>query len=153
MNIGELLSVSRIVRLTDVSSKKRALEILSDSMANDCKRLSQDDVFSSLNARERLGSTGLGHGVAIPHGRVKGNDIAMAAMLQLNEGVDYDAMDDEPVDLIFALLVPENSTDEHLDLLAQLAEFLSKPNIVEDLRNTKDSAALLELLRKLPSPA
>ena len=126
MNISDIISPDRVVCDIDASSKKRALEQLSDMIATDSTpSLLPQDVVDSLIARERLGSTGIGYGVAIPHGRVKNTDHAIAAFARLHEGIDFDAADNQTVDLLFALLVPEDSTNEHLQLLAQLAEMFS----------------------------
>jgi PTS system nitrogen regulatory IIA component len=147
MNISDIISPDRVVCDLDVSSKKRVLEQLSDMLAsNSSASLISQDVVDSLLARERLGSTGIGYGVAIPHGRVKNTDHAIAAFAQLHEGVDFDATDNQAVDLLFALLVPEESTEEHLQLLAQLAEMFSDEEFRAQLRATKDSQAIYNLL-------
>lgn len=147
MNISDIISPDRVICDLDVSSKKRVLEQLSDMLAsNSSASLISQDVVDSLLARERLGSTGIGYGVAIPHGRVKNTDHAIAAFAQLHEGVDFDATDNQAVDLLFALLVPEESTEEHLQLLAQLAEMFSDEEFRAQLRATKDSQAIYNLL-------
>ena len=147
MNISDIISPDRVVCDLDVSSKKRVLEQLSDMLAsNSSASLISQDVVDSLLARERLGSTGIGYGVAIPHGRVKNTDHAIVAFAQLHEGVDFDATDNQTVDLLFALLVPEESTEEHLQLLAQLAEMFSDEEFRAQLRATKDSQAIYNLL-------
>jgi nitrogen PTS system EIIA component len=143
MNISELLTPERVVCTDEVSSKKRALEMLSEMLAANEPELTGGEIFDSLLSRERLGSTGLGHGVAIPHGRVRGIHTAIAAMLKLEHGVDYDAPDREPVDLLFALLVPKESTDEHLQILAALARMFADPPTLARLREACDSSALL----------
>ena len=147
MNISDIISPDRVICDADVSSKKKVLEQLSDMLAsNSAATLVSQDVVDSLIARERLGSTGIGYGVAIPHGRVKNTDHAIAAFVQLHEGIDYDAADDQAVDLLFALLVPEESTSEHLQLLAQLAEMFSDEAFRDKLRATKDREAIYNLL-------
>lgn len=143
MNISELLTPERVVCTGDVTSKKRALEMLSEMLADNQPDLTGGEIFDSLLSRERLGSTGLGHGVAIPHGRVQGIRNAVAAMLKLDRGVDYDSPDREPVDLLFALLVPQESTDEHLQILAALARMFADPPTLARLREADDSTALL----------
>ncbi|MFO7594414.1 MAG: PTS IIA-like nitrogen regulatory protein PtsN [Pseudomonadota bacterium] len=147
MQVSELLDIDRISCDHHAASKKRVLEQLSRLIADSQMDLSQIQVFDSLISRERLGSTGFGHGVAIPHGRVKGNSKTIAAMVKLQEGVDYDAVDGQPVDLFFALLVPENSTEEHLQLLAQLAEMFSDSEFVAKLRASPDAQTLLEAIK------
>lgn len=147
MQVSELLDTDRISCNNPAASKKRVLEQLSQLIADSQSELSQIQVFDSLISRERLGSTGLGHGVAIPHGRVKNNDKTVAAVVKLQQGVDYDAVDNAPVDLFFALLVPENSTEEHLQILAQLAQMFSDNAFVAKLRASTDEQTLLETLQ------
>lgn len=147
MQVSELLDLDRISCNLHAVSKKRVLEQLSQLIADSQTDLSPTQVFDSLLSRERLGSTGLGHGVAIPHARVKNNGKTIAALIKLQQGIDYDAIDNQPVDLIFALLVPENSTEEHLQLLAQLAEMFSDKEFVSRLRASPDARALLDNLQ------
>lgn len=146
MQLTDILSLSRISCDSQASSKKRVLEQLSDLIANDQVALSRVDIFDSLLARERLGSTGLGHGIAIPHGRISNSERALGAIIKLREGIDYEALDHQPVDLLFALLVPEKSTEEHLQLLAQLAEMFSNREVVEKLRQANNPAELLDTI-------
>lgn len=146
MQVSELLELDRIGCNTHAASKKRVLEQLSALLAGSQSELTQTQVFDSLLSRERLGSTGLGHGVAIPHGRVKNSDKTVVALIKLDQGIDYDAVDNQPVDLLFALLVPEHSTDEHLQLLSQLAEMFSDPELVKQLRAANDSHSLFNTI-------
>jgi len=148
MQVSELLDINRISCNTHAASKKRVLEQLSQLLADSQNELTPNQVFDSLLSRERLGSTGLGRGVAIPHGRISGSEQTLLAMLKLDEGIDYDAVDSQPVDLLFALLVPEHSTEEHLQLLAQLAEMLSDNDLVSKLRHSNDAGTLLNTLRQ-----
>ncbi|MBI1195195.1 MAG: PTS sugar transporter subunit IIA [Gammaproteobacteria bacterium] len=118
-----LINKARISCQREISSKKRALEILSELLAVDGSSLSATEIFFCLLERERLGSTGLGHGVGIPHGRIKGLTTAKAALLCLQRGVDYDSVvDNQPVDIIMALLFPEECSDQHLNILANVAK-------------------------------
>jgi PTS system nitrogen regulatory IIA component len=146
MDIADILTVNRITSGASPASKKRALEQISELISAADSNLSQGEIFDSLLSRERLGSTGIGHGVAIPHGRIKGSKQSIGAFLQLVDGVDYDAIDNAPVDLMFALLVPEESTDEHLRILARLADMFSDESYCEKLRKTQSSADLFALL-------
>jgi len=146
MQLTDILSLSRISCCGQASSKKRVLEQFSDLIANDQVSLSRADIFDSLLSRERLGSTGLGHGIAIPHGRIGNSDRAIGAFIKLREGIDYDAVDHQPVDLLFALLVPEKSTEEHLQLLAMLAEMFSNGEVVKKLREASTSAVLYDVI-------
>lgn len=148
MNIADLLSEERVDCHSGATSKKRALELLSERLSGAAPELTQSEIFESLLARERLGSTGLGHGIAIPHGRLAGADHAIAAFLKLDQGIDYDAPDRKPVDLLFALVVPEACTDEHLQILASLAEMFGDEETVTRLRSCDDAATLLELFSR-----
>jgi PTS system nitrogen regulatory IIA component len=146
MQISALLSPNRVACHQDISSKKRSLELLSHLLATALPAFSDGELFDSLVGRERLGSTGLGHGVALPHGRIKGLDAPIAAFVSLQKGVDYDAIDNQPVDLLFALMVPEESTEEHLQILAQLAAMFSDTDLCTAMRNCGDSKQCLDLI-------
>ena len=135
MQISEILSSDSILCGQTFSSKKTTLEEMSKLLAKTDSSISYIEIFDCLVAREKLGSTGLGKGVAIPHGRLKGGKKTIAAFIQLQHGINYDAIDEAPVDLLFALLVPEDSTDEHLKILSLLAEMFSKPETLEQLRS------------------
>ncbi len=130
----ELIDESRVGVGLDIASKKRLLEALAHLLASGDAGLNPDGVFERLLERERLGSTGLGHGIALPHARIKALAEPVGAFAQLASGVDYDAIDGEPVDLAFALLVPESANEGHLQLLAQLASLFSDPAVRKQLR-------------------
>lgn len=147
MNIKDLIAPERIACNASANSKKRALELLGNLLSHGAdQEINEDRIFEHLIERERLGSTGLGHGVAIPHARIQGQHTAIGAFIKLENGVDFDAIDNQPVDLLFALLVPEHFTDEHLEILAQLAEMFGNSRICEQLRASKDQQKILELL-------
>ncbi len=146
MHISEILTSDRILCNVDLSSKKAVLETLSGLIAGASSGLTGQAVFNSLLSRERLGGTGLGNGIALPHGRLKNGLSTIAAFIKLKRGVDYDAVDHQPVDLIFALLVPEQSTEEHLQVLAQLAEMFNKPEFLARLRKEESNEAIHSLL-------
>ncbi|MEN8170253.1 MAG: PTS IIA-like nitrogen regulatory protein PtsN [Pseudomonadota bacterium] len=148
MQVAELLDLEHISCNTQSASKKRVLEQLSQLLSANQEALSQNQVFDSLLSRERLGSTGLGHGVAIPHGRLKQNDATLAAFIKLQQGVDFDASDNQPVDLLFGLLVPEEATEEHLQLLAQLARMFSDEQLVKQLRASPDAHSLFSAIQE-----
>lgn len=143
---GQLLTPSRVQCRNVVGSKRRAFEMLSELVSKDEPALNQTEVFTSLIERERLGCTGLGHGVAIPHGRLKGLKHAVCAFMKLNQGVDYDAADKKAVDMLCALLVPEQSTSEHLEILATLAEMFSDPAFCARLHAAKSGEEVYQLL-------
>ncbi|WP_018140176.1 PTS sugar transporter subunit IIA [Thioalkalivibrio sp. ALJ7] len=144
MTIAELITADRIGLEPECSSQKRALETLAELLAagGDAEGPASSAIFEALSAREKLGSTGLGHGVAIPHGRLPDLATPRVAVLRLEQGVDFDAMDHEPVDILIALLVPEAATNDHLNLLAQLARGLSQPDTIAALRRAGDASAL-----------
>jgi PTS system nitrogen regulatory IIA component len=147
MHLSDIITPERIATQVDVASKKRAFETISEIFASQsADTLDAHQVFESLIARERLGTTAIDHGVAIPHGRIKDTSQTVGVFLQLSEGVDCDAMDGQPVNLMFALLVPEESTEEHLQLLARLAKMFSNSNLREQLRSAENQQALYELL-------
>jgi PTS system nitrogen regulatory IIA component len=146
MLLSDLLSPERIRCHVHSSSKKRLLEIISKELARDSDDVSQREIFESLCARERLGSTGLGNGVAIPHGRVKGCEDIHAAFICLKKPIPFDAADGKPVDLLFAMAVPESCNEDHLNLLAQVAELFSDPDLLKELREAESPGKLLQLL-------
>lgn len=150
MLISDLLSPESIRFDVHSSSKKQLLEIISEQLARTSGELSAREIFESLCARERLGSTGLGKGVAIPHGRVKGNSTIQATFLRLKKPLPFDSADGEPVDLLFAMTVPENCSEDHLKLLAHVAELFSDPDLLKALREADSAGALLRLLSSAP---
>lgn len=156
MNIVDLLTLERVSSCTDIGSKKRLLEQLSELLAGSSPQLSQHEVFEALLNREKLGSTGLGKGVAIPHGRMAGLEKPLCAFIRLNNPVDFDAADGQSVDLVFCLLVPEDSTEEHLQVLSTIAEIFSNPGVCTALRQCTDSNCILGQLfewesRRIPA--
>jgi PTS system nitrogen regulatory IIA component len=146
MQISQILAPDRVLSSVTSHSKKAALETLAALIADADTGLTQAEVFNSLITRERLGSTGLGEGVALPHGRMKNGEHTLGAFIRLESAIDYDAVDHKPVDLLFALLVPEQSTDEHLEILAKLAEMFSKPEVLERLRTSPTPEGIFSVL-------
>jgi PTS system nitrogen regulatory IIA component len=146
MKLSDILSSNRIAVGVTVTSKKRALEDLSKLLALGAPAVSAQDVLSSLTAREKLGSTGLGHGVAIPHGRIPGVSTTIGAFVRLRHPVDYEAHDGRTVDLMFGLLVPQQATGEHLKHLAAIAEKFSDDAFCDALRSADNEGAALALL-------
>ena len=147
MHITEILNADRIICNADISSKKSALEELSRLIAGTSSSLSYTEIFDCLNARERLGSTGLGKGVAIPHARYQGILEPTAAILQLKTPVDYDAIDQKPVDLLFGLVVPEDATEEHLQILAGIAKICGDEFLLNKLRFSSSPEELFKSLQ------
>ncbi|MCZ2498459.1 PTS sugar transporter subunit IIA [Xylophilus sp. Kf1] len=139
--LAAILPAEQVLVSLDATSKKRAFEeagLLFESLHG----LSRALVTDSLFARERLGSTGLGHGVAIPHGRIKGLKAPMAAVFQLAQPIGFDAPDERPVALLIFLLVPEAATQKHLEILSEIAELLSDAPLRERIKTSNDAADL-----------
>ncbi len=134
MKIADILDPGRIVVGANLASRKSVLEKLAEMLSSADPLLNSKLVFDSLLARERLGTTGLGNGIAIPHGRVECNGKSVGAFLRTGHPIDFDAVDNAPVDIFFALCVPEDATDEHLALLSALAGNFSDRVFVESLR-------------------
>ena len=143
---SDLLSPGRILAGVTINSKKRLLELISLTLAKKNKDLSSREIFESFCAREQLGSTALGNGVAIPHGRVSNTEGVEVLFLQLVNPLPFDAEDGKPVDLIFALAVPEHCTEDHSKLLSSIAERFGEPVLLEQLRDAKDANELWQLL-------
>jgi PTS system nitrogen regulatory IIA component len=122
--VSKLLPLPNVIVDLDVSSKKRVFEQVGLVFENN-HQIARSQVFESLFAREKLGSTGLGQGVAIPHGRIKGLKEALGALVRLKQAIAFDAPDAQPVGLIFVLLVPDRATDVHLQILSELAQMFS----------------------------
>jgi len=143
--VAKLLNPSHVVLDLQASSKKRLFEqagLLFENHDN----IGRSVVYDSLFARERLGSTGLGQGVAIPHGRIKGLKEALGAFIRLGQPVPFDAPDGNPVSLVFVLLVPEKATEKHLQILSELAQMFSDKALRESMLHAADAAALHELV-------
>ena len=127
-------------------SKKKALEQIANLISSQVPELEMQDVFEALIAREKLGSTGFGNGIAIPHCRLKGCETPVSALLHLDHPIDFDAIDGAPVDLLFVLLVPQAATDAHLELLRQIASMLDRKEVREKLRSATSNEALYQVV-------
>jgi PTS system nitrogen regulatory IIA component len=147
--LAAILPLEQVLTGTDIASKKRAFEevgFLFESRHGLSRALVTDSLFS----RERLGSTGLGNGVAVPHGRIKGLKLPLAAVLLLQQAIGFDAPDNQPVDLLVFLLVPEAATQKHLELLSEIAALLSDEARREAMRRSVTADALHALIRDWP---
>ena len=147
--LAAILPPERVLTGTGIASKKRAFEevgFLFESQHGLSRALVTDSLFS----RERLGSTGLGNGVAVPHGRIKGLKLPLAAVLVLEQAIGFDAPDNLPVDLLIFLLVPEAATQKHLELLSEIAALLSDESRREAMRRSGTADALHGLIRDWP---
>lgn len=145
--LAAILPASNVLVNIDASSKKRVFEQAGLLFENQ-HGIARATVTDNLFARERLGSTGLGHGVAIPHGRIKGLKNPQAAVVRLAQPIPFEAPDDEPVVLLIFLLVPEAATQRHLEILSEIAEMLSDRELRERLKTESDPARLHELIAR-----
>ena len=154
MNLDTLISSNAVISNHEIKSKKRALELLAEQLAIEATRVNQPldedidalDIFQLLTDREKLGSTGMGHGVALPHARTSLTEHAIGAFLKLDDGVDFDSPDNQKTDLIFALMVPEHYTDEHLKILAYLATLFNNANFCKEIRESSNNKEVYDHL-------
>ena len=154
MNLDKLISSDAVISNHEIKSKKRALELLAEQLASEATRVNQPleedidalDIFQLLTDREKLGSTGMGHGVALPHARTSLTKHAIGAFLKLEDGVDFDSPDNQKTDLIFALMVPEHYTDEHLKILAYLATLFNNANFCKEIRESVNNKEVYDHL-------
>ena len=150
--LSQILPPAQVLVSVEATSKKRAFEEAGLLFENQ-HGLNRALITDSLFARERLGSTGLGHGVAIPHGRIKGLKAPMAAVFQLHTPIGFDAPDEQAVAMLIFLLVPEAATQKHLEILSEIAELLSDSTLREKLKTTTDASALHQLIASWQSAA
>lgn len=150
--IAKLLPIENILLDFDAGSKKRVFEQAGLLFENH-QHISHTQVFDSLFAREKLGSTGLGQGVAIPHGRIKGLREAAGAFIRTREPIPFDAPDNRPVSLAFVLLVPDKATDAHLQILSELAQMFSDKTFRDKLFAAADAATIHQLITEWQSDA
>ena len=143
--VAKLLPLPNVIFDLDVSSKKRVFEQVGLLFENN-HQIARSQVFDSLFAREKLGSTGLGQGIAIPHGRIKGLKEAVGAVVRTRQPIPFDAPDGQNVSIIFVLLVPDRATDMHLQILSELAQMFSEKPFREQLNAAPDAAELHRLI-------
>jgi PTS system nitrogen regulatory IIA component len=144
MTLNSILTLGRTHSGASITSKKRLLEFISAGISADNSEFDADELFNELLARERLGSTGIGHGVAIPHCRSSRCTAITGMLLKLEQAIDFEAVDDQPVDLVFALIVPAEAHDEHLKVLGALATAFNEENFRSELRSATSDQALFE---------
>lgn len=143
---SDLLSPARILADVRINSKKRLFELISTTLARKNPELNSREIFESICAREHLGSTALGNGIALPHGRISGTEDVQALFLRLIKPLSFDADDGKQVDLIFALTVPKECTEDHNKLLSGIVERFSDPDLAEALRKAEDANEIWQLL-------
>lgn len=145
MQLADVLTVDRIQLDLTVSSKKTLLEKMASLLAKDASSASEREIFESLCQRERLGSTGLGGGVAIPHGRNSHQKDIVGAVIRLKKPIQFDAPDHEHVDVFFAMAIPDECSDAHLKLLADLAAYFKNAEQLDFVRNARSADCILDL--------
>jgi nitrogen PTS system EIIA component len=145
MDLADLISPEAVYPSLKAKTKKQALQDLAQRAAA-LTRLDARDILDTLLQRERLGSTGVGRGIAIPHGRLPALEKIVTVFARLDEPIDFEALDNEPVDLIFLLLAPEHAGADHLKALARISRLLREPSTIERLRASRDRAALYSVL-------
>jgi PTS system nitrogen regulatory IIA component len=145
MELGDLIAPEAVIPTLKASNKKQVLQDLAENAA-ELTGLQQRDIYEALLQRERLGSTGVGSGIAIPHGRLASLPHIFSMFARLERPIDFEAPDREPVDLIFLLLAPEHAGADHLKALARISRLLREPQSIERLRASQDRAALYSAL-------
>lgn len=146
IQLKDFINLDQILVNVEIASKKRALEELAKAIVINHKGLNIQQVFDRFIEREKLGSTGFGNGVAIPHCRLMGCQEPIVAILKLSTAIDFDSIDDQLVDILIALAVPEQATDEHLLLLKQIAELLSNTEICQNLRTATSNDEIYRII-------
>ncbi len=145
MTISALLSPQRIFLDTEASSKKKLLELIAN-IAADQTQLPESTIYNNLLNRERLGSTGLGQGFAVPHARLADLQQTLACFFRLREPVNFEAPDDRPVDLVFTIIVPEEATEEHLMILSSLARLFSDAELCSAVREADSREEITRII-------
>ena len=148
MQLSEILTTSGTSCAVAVTSKKRILEKICQLAAIQITNIEQDELLKSLLDREKMGSTGIGKGIAIPHGRLPNASKAVAVLVTTEKTIDFDAIDNREVDIFVALFVPENSCQEHLDTLQNIAKLFSDKKMIKQVRKCNDSQALYNLIQQ-----
>jgi PTS system nitrogen regulatory IIA component len=145
MDLADLIAPEAVFPALKAKTKKQALQELAQRAAK-LTGIDAREILDTLLQRERLGSTGVGRGIAIPHGRVPALHKIVTMFARLDEAIDFEALDDEPVDLVFLLLAPEHAGADHLKALARISRLLREPSSIEKLRASKDRAAIYSVL-------
>ncbi|MEE9332650.1 MAG: PTS sugar transporter subunit IIA [Granulosicoccaceae bacterium] len=151
IDLPELIAPERVICRCEAKSKKRAIQTVAELMAlsiND-EELSEMDIMDALVGREKIGSTAIGHGVALPHARIPDLDHAVATLITLEKGVDFEASDEQDVDLIVGLLVPQECNTEHLEILAGIAKRFSQEDFRDTVRTFKQAEDLFGYIQSL----
>lgn len=152
MDLSDLIEVKAIMPALKANSKKQLLQLLAERAAS-ITGIPEREVFDIILQRERLGSTGVGNGIAIPHGKLSGINRITGVFARLEAPVEFEALDDQPVDLVFLLLAPEGAGADHLKALSRIARVLRDGDTVTKIRGTRDAAAIHALLAEKQADA
>lgn len=152
MALNDIVALNAVIPALKVNGKKQAIQEIA-ARAAELSGLSERVIFETLLQREKLGSTGIGHGIAIPHGKLAKLDRLFGLFARLERPIDFESLDGQPVDLIFLLLAPEGAGADHLKALARVARLLRDPDTANKLRESRDAGALYSVLTMTPSQA
>jgi PTS system nitrogen regulatory IIA component len=152
MPLNDIVAANAVIPALKVNGKKQALQEIA-ARAADLTGLNERTIFETLLQREKLGSTGIGHGIAIPHGKLPKLERLFGLFARLDRPIDFESLDGQPVDLVFLLLAPEGAGADHLKALARVARLLRDPDIANKLRDSRDADALYAVLAMTPSAA
>lgn len=152
MDLSDLIDAQAILPALKANSKKQLLQMLAEK-ASELTDIPEREIFDTILQRERLGSTGVGNGIAIPHGKLPGIKEITGVFARLEQPVDFESLDDQPVDLVFLLLAPEGAGADHLKALSRIARVLRDPDTVAKIRGTKDATAIHSFLSEVPPHA
>ena len=150
MKLQDILTLDCTLCAVKGTSKKKLLEIISTTAADKIENLDTHQLFESLMAREKVGSTGIGNGIAIPHGRLSNTSQVIAVLLTSEQAVEFDAIDNRNVDIIVALFVPEESCQQHLDTLQSIAQIFSDKKTAKKVRKSKSSQEIFDIIKHAP---
>lgn len=150
MDLSDLISVPAVMPAVKTNSKKQLLQLLAEKAAA-LTGIPEREIFDTILQRERLGSTGVGNGIAIPHGKLPAVKRITGVFARLESAVDFESLDDQPVDLVFLLLAPEGAGADHLKALSRIARVLRDADVVAKIRGTNDAAAIHALLSETPA--
>ncbi len=146
MTIAALLSKDNIFIGPEITSKKRLLQFIASESTSALEDEAKIKLYSNLLDRERLGSTGLGRGFAVPHARIAELEEAFGVFIKLDEAINFEAPDNLPVDLVFAIVIPEQATDQHLQILSALAKIFSQPEVCESIRQAQSREEIITII-------
>lgn len=150
MDLNDLIGIESIMPALKANAKKQVLQQMAERAAS-LSGIDEREIFDTILQRERLGSTGVGGGIAIPHGKLPGIDRITGVFARLETPVDFEALDDQPVDLVFLLLAPEGAGADHLKALSRIARVLRDADTVNKIRGTSDAAVIFDFLSKSPA--